>query len=210
MTAPRSRTEMADDSFSLNDIRKAEGDFGFSEERRYLRDSKEPDHAELNSKNAIKAERRWGMGNVWRSASELIPGVSDPVWRKSTVIEVSAWTKYWRTHIGRICLDTEEAFAEGLQEIESAEKRLRVAIDRFRSTANNDLASIKSFSEKLSKEMARVQAQMSQTIALMNSPEMQAAVQNAEALATALCALQNLRSARLTLAVIDNPVTKPD
>lgn len=77
------------------------------------------------------------------------------------------------------------------------------ALGDLRGKLQNDIASIKAISERIDREFQKLGAGMQFAIETMTSPEMMRAIDNAERIAAALKAINEIESAQLTFAVID-------
>lgn len=98
----------------------------------------------------------------------------------------------------------EQKLREATDETEAAFKRFDEARQKFRSEIRNEVQSVEAAARKLSAESARVAAAIMAIRDVYTSADFVLAVANAERLAAALKALQDLDSSRLTFAVIDN------
>jgi hypothetical protein len=103
-----------------------------------------------------------------------------------------------------IMSDVEQAYEAATEQISKANEAYNKAIAGFRGTIKNDLASIAASGEKVTVEAGKIQRQCQAAVATMTSPEMLAAIQNAERLAQALKSISELQSHKITFAVLDS------
>lgn len=102
-----------------------------------------------------------------------------------------------------VAYDMSDVFEASIEKAESGRGRLAEEIKKFKSQAANDAASIAAVGEKVRGEAQKIGRAFESIRSLLNSAEMLAAIENAERLAAALTAIENLKSARITFAVID-------
>lgn len=88
--------------------------------------------------------------------------------------------------------------------ITRAQTAYNKTLQDFRSTIKNDIASISSSASKVQAEAAKISLTCTAAIATMNSPEMVAAIANAERLAAALSAISQVQPNKIAFAVIEN------
>ena len=84
--------------------------------------------------------------------------------------------------------------------VESVEK-LRGVTESFRLNVKNDIASMKAASERVQTSVVQMSEKYKQAMGLLNSPEFQTAVANAERMAKALESISSLSETKLSVAV---------
>ena len=99
--------------------------------------------------------------------------------------------------------DVTKAYKDAAKMVEDAADIYNSAIGKFRSTIKNDLASISSSADRVTREHAKVSAAYQATAQMLISPDMAIAIDNAERLARALESIAALKSHSLTFAVLD-------
>lgn len=100
-----------------------------------------------------------------------------------------------------------EETAAAEDKIKAARDSYNVLLKKWRSESGNDVESIKAQGQKVRGEMDRMSAAAQAAIALWTSPEMQAAIANAAAMAAALAAINELKQTNLTFCVLGKPTT---
>lgn len=96
-----------------------------------------------------------------------------------------------------------EAYDNARKLIDDANVAYNKTLQSFRSTIRNDLSSIASSADKVQAEVGRMQRSYQAAVDTLTSPSMEAAIANAERLATALRAVSELQSHSITFAVLD-------
>ena len=99
--------------------------------------------------------------------------------------------------------DVTEAYKKSNEVIEQAQKAYDTTLSKFRSTIKNDLASISSSADKVTKEVTKMGEQYQKAINTMNSPDMERAIINAERLAAALSAISTIQTANISFTLLD-------
>lgn len=102
-----------------------------------------------------------------------------------------------------------EHLDEATEAIDSAYERFQVKRREFRSAINNEVASVSASANRMLTELGKIVAAADNVSRLFGSAEMISAIQNAERLATALKAISEVESHRLTFAVIDKSAAQP-
>lgn len=82
-------------------------------------------------------------------------------------------------------------------------KQYKDRLSEFRSAVKNDVTSLEASARKTTEAVNKMTASYKGVLSLLNSPEMETAVQNAERLSVAMQALANLQSHKLVFAVTD-------
>lgn len=96
-----------------------------------------------------------------------------------------------------------EAYAKANVTIENAQAAYNKTLQTFRSAIKNDMASISASADKVKAESAKMHGAYTNAMTMLTSREMEAAIANAERLATALRAISELQSHSITFAVLD-------
>lgn len=146
-----------------------------------------------------------------RIANERLPGAVGAVgatggeqsYHRPTIEEAEARGYVACTDVMEVAYDMSDAFEASIEKAAEGRARLNEELKSFRSTATNDIASIAAAGERIRGEVQKIARAMEAVSLQMNSREMLAAIENAERLARALSAIENLKSARITFAVID-------
>lgn len=102
-----------------------------------------------------------------------------------------------------IMSDVSRAYDDANEVIAKANEAFNATLQRFRSTIKNDMASISSSADRVTKEVAKMSQAYSNAINTMNSPEMERAIQNAERLASALSTISQIQSANISFTLLD-------
>lgn len=79
--------------------------------------------------------------------------------------------------------------------------KLRATLVDFRGSLKNDLTSMKAASERVQNEVLQMQEKYKQAQAMLTTPEFMQAIQNAERMALALKAIQELTETKVSVAV---------
>lgn len=115
------------------------------------------------------------------------------------------WVAYAKCFQG-----TESAFMNIIEELkvnyEAANElwgRYKDRLTEFRSAVKNDVTSLEASARKTTEAVNKMTASYKGVLNLLNSAEMENAVQNAERLSAAMQALANLQSHKLVFAVTD-------
>ena len=98
---------------------------------------------------------------------------------------------------------------EATNRVEAELKRVREAVMSFRETTKNDLASLKASSDRVQTETMKMTKQYKEAVDILTSPAFVQAIENAERLATALTAIQNLNQTKLSFAVFGEQPHEP-
>lgn len=102
-----------------------------------------------------------------------------------------------------VALRMSDQFEASVEKATVAKDTLIGALNEFKSRAKNDLATFASLGERIRGEMRKVDASVATVTKSLTSPEFVAAVENAERLVAALAAIDGLKSARMTFAVVN-------
>lgn len=89
-------------------------------------------------------------------------------------------------------------------------RRYDIKLQEFRSAVKNDVASLEASGRKAFEAVNKIRTAHEKTFEVLNSADMVTAIQNAERLAAALRQIAELRSHKLTLAVIDAAPGRPE
>ena len=84
---------------------------------------------------------------------------------------------------------------------QAAVDKLKATLVDFRGTVKNDLSSMKAASERVQNEVLQMQDKYRQAQDLLTTPEFMQAIHNAERMATALKAIQELTETKVSVAV---------
>ena len=103
-----------------------------------------------------------------------------------------------------VALDMADNFESAVKEAEEGRVRLLGELHDFKTWAKNDVASIRAVGAQIREETRKVSAAITAAVTILNSTEMKQAVANASSLLAALTAMQELKTSRLTFAVIDS------
>jgi hypothetical protein len=111
---------------------------------------------------------------------------------------------FWRTTMELMTIAH-----EATNRVEAELKRVRDAVMSFRETTKNDLASLKASSDRVQTETMKMSKQYREAVDILTSPQFVQAIENAERLATALTAIQNLNQTKLSFAVFGEQPHEP-
>lgn len=111
---------------------------------------------------------------------------------------------FWRT-----TMEIMTIAHEATNRVEAELKRVREAVMSFRETTKNDLASLKASSDRVQTETMKMTKQYKEAVDILTSPAFVQAIENAERLATALTAIQNLNQTKLSFAVFGEQPHEP-
>ena len=103
---------------------------------------------------------------------------------------------YWKK-----CMETSIAAIESADRAHEAINKLKQTVDDFRSSIKNDISSMKAASERVQNEVQQMRDQYKQAQEMLNTPEFLQAVANAERMAAALNAIQQLTDTKVSVAV---------
>lgn len=110
----------------------------------------------------------------------------------------------WAANTESTLMNVVEQLKENYGEAEKLWEGYEYKLAQFRSSVKNDVTSLEASARKTTEAVNKVLSAYSSVIACLNSAEMQNATENAERLATAMQALANLQSHKLSIAVVDN------
>lgn len=103
---------------------------------------------------------------------------------------------FWKTN-----MEIEVVAQESAKRVEQELARVKEAVWSFRETTKNDLSSLKAASDRVQTETMKMSKQYKEAVDILTSPQFFQAIENAERLATALTAIQNLNQTKLSFAV---------
>lgn len=137
-----------------------------------------------------------------------------PHWRRTPVSRdgiafVGEHINHWVVR-AKWAIQTEKGFMNVIEELktdyeaaaamwEQYEKKL----DQFRSAVKNDVTSLEATARRAHDSAIRIQKAHADVFAQLNGAEMQTAIANAERLAAALTAIQQMKAHRVTLSVAE-------
>lgn len=101
----------------------------------------------------------------------------------------------------KVCMEAHIAATESTVRAQASIDKLRSTLVDFRGTIKNDLSSMKAASERVQSEVLQMHEKYKQAQALLVSPEFEKAIANAERMANALAAIQQLSETKLSVAV---------
>jgi hypothetical protein len=108
-----------------------------------------------------------------------------------------------------VALDMKDEFEASIEKAVDAKEKLTETLKDFRGQVKNDLVSIGAAGDRVREETRKIKLAVDNVIVSMNSPEMLAAIQNAERLAAALKIIDELKTARVAFAVISEGPPDP-
>ena len=123
------------------------------------------------------------------------------VWRENVLNHPKAQIvlhefSFWKTN-----MEIEVVAQESAKRVEQELARVKEAVWSFRETTKNDLSSLKAASDRVQTETMKMSKQYKEAVDILTSPQFFQAIENAERLATALTAIQNLNQTKLSFAV---------
>ena len=101
----------------------------------------------------------------------------------------------------KVCMEAEIAATESSDRAVNAITGLRKAVQSFKGEIKNDLSSMKAASDRVQSEVMQMGKAYKQAADLLITPEFKQAIENAERLATALRAIQDLSATKVSVAV---------
>lgn len=101
----------------------------------------------------------------------------------------------------KLSMEATIAATESTVRAQAAVDKLKSMLVDFRGTVKNDLSSMKAASERVQNEVLQMQDKYRQAQNLLTSPEFMQAIQNAERMATALRAIQELTETKVSVAI---------
>ena len=101
-------------------------------------------------------------------------------------------------------MELELVAKESAARVEQELKRTKENVMAFRENIKNDLASLKATSDRVQTETLKMSKEYKQAADLLTSPQFVQAIENAERLAVALQAIQNLNQTKINFAVFGN------
>lgn len=109
---------------------------------------------------------------------------------------VAVCFKQWKTSMEAMIAATESTVRA-----QASVDKLRATLVDFRGAIKNDLSSMKAASERVQNEVLQMQERYRQAQAMLTTPEFMQAIQNAERMAVALKAIQELTETKVSVAV---------
>jgi hypothetical protein len=103
--------------------------------------------------------------------------------------------------VWRSGMEIETVATESADRANSALENLDVTVKKFRERIKNDLSSMKASSDRVQSEVLQMQSQYKAAQELLTSPVMERAIANAERMATALKAISELSTTKITVGV---------
>jgi len=110
--------------------------------------------------------------------------------------EILTLSTIWRTSV-----EAEIAATESSDRASNAIIGLRKTVQSFKGEIKNDLSSLKAASERVQSEVMQMGKAYKQAADLLITPEFKQAIENAERLALALKAIQDLSATKVSVAV---------
>lgn len=101
----------------------------------------------------------------------------------------------------KVCMEATIAATESTVRAQAAVDKLKATLVDFRGTVKNDLSSMKAASERVQNEVLQMQDKYRQAQDLLTTPEFMQAIHNAERMATALKAIQELTETKVSVAI---------
>lgn len=103
-------------------------------------------------------------------------------------------------------MEIETVATEAADRAGTALENLDQTVRRFRERIRNDLSSMKSASDRVQSEVAQMSEKYKAAQAVLTSPGMEKAIENAERLAVALKAISALSETKLSVAVFGHGI----
>jgi len=120
-------------------------------------------------------------------------------WRVGDIRKVEdtiAYLNFWKA-----CMEPSVAAIESAERAQSSIAQLRRTIEDFRGAIKNDMTSMKAASERVQNEVLQMGKAYKQAADILIAPDFKQAIENAERLVTALQAIQQLTSTKVSVAV---------
>lgn len=112
------------------------------------------------------------------------------------IYDTIVYFNYWRE-----CMETSIAAVESADRAKVAIDKLKQTVDDFRSAIKNDVSSMKAASERVQNEVHQMREKYKQAQDMLTTPEFMQAIANAERMAAALTAIQQLTETKVSVAV---------
>jgi len=96
----------------------------------------------------------------------------------------------------------DEAYEKANEVISKAKLAYDKTLSDFRGSIKNDLSSIASSADRVQKETVKMANAYKESVTLLTSPDMIQAIENAERLATAIKAISELQTHKITVALL--------
>lgn len=143
----------------------------------------------------------FGQSQVFDGAMVRSTGGRDGcAWDERSVVEYSKTVVPFEL-VWRSGMEIETVATESADRANSALENLDVTVRKFRERIKNDLSSMKASSDRVQSEVIQIGNRYKEAQAILTSPAMETAITNAERLATALKAISELSTTKLSVAV---------
>lgn len=140
-----------------------------------------------------------------------IPGMRKATWRVGDLKKALPDSVSQIAQVRGIAMDIEESSAHATTTAEECLKSLKAALDQFKATIGNDLASIKAAAARVQSETNRMKEGYLAAQHILSTPEFERAIANAERMATALSAISELAETKISVAVFSGgKATSPE
>jgi hypothetical protein len=146
------------------------------------------------------------LDEVMRLASVARPNSREGIGWKTDVIGnpmvqiVTNEFSFWKA-----CMELETVAKESSARVEQELQRVKQVVMSFRETTKNDLSSLKAASDRVQTETLKMSKHYKEAVDVLTNPQFMQAIENAERLASALTAIQNLNQTKLSFAVFGQP-----
>lgn len=148
----------------------------------------------------VLPDNAFGSGNL---GLKTVRGSRQPMLLTKDIKQLVGSDFYNVAFVRGMAMDLEQAAVETSGAAETALKSLKEAVDKFRSTIANDLASIKSAGSRVQSEAQQMKQQYLEAQRVLTTDEFEKAISNAERMAAALKTLQDISATRISLAILD-------
>lgn len=101
----------------------------------------------------------------------------------------------------KLSMEASIAATESTVRAQASIDKLKTTLVDFRGSIKNDLTSMKAASERVQNEVMQMQEKYKQAQAMLTTPEFMQAIENAERMAVALKAIQELTETKISVAV---------
>lgn len=154
----------------------------------------------LSTKLDKMAPSCYDMTDVLNVAKVKDPGSRDGLAFRTDVLRSVEDTMVYYG-MWKVCMEAEIAATESSDRAVNAITGLRKTVQLFKGEIKNDLSSMKAASDRVQSEVMQMGKAYKQAADLLITPEFKQAIENAERLATALKAIQDLSATKVSVAV---------
>lgn len=144
------------------------------------------------------------MDDIWMSSITKAPNFKEGVGLKASVLEqkeVNECLTYMS--LWKLSMESSIVAVEATERAQESIEFLRKTVNEFRNVIKNDLVSMKAASERVQNEVMQMHDKYKQAQSLLTTPDFLKAIENAERMAVALKAIQDLTETKVSVAVFN-------